>query len=291
MKFFLRWTFEGRCGTIGVNLTYPVMCMNIGERIKYARLEAGLSQRQLCGDTVTRNMLSLIESGRARPSMDTLRYFAEVLGKPIGYFLEEQAVTSPNQQVMESAENALKTGDFSGVLEILKDYKEGDGLFEGRKKAVQAQACTALAQQAHAAGKPGYALALLEQADAAAGPSRERVLLRYEIRPDRAKELCLQLPPITQELLLRAQGALESGKGGVAAQYLDACEERTGRWFLLRGRAYISAGQFQAAAGCLKRVENDFPEVCYPLLERCYKEQGDFQKAYEYACKRRGDPL
>ena len=263
--------------------------MDIGARIKQARLEAGLSQRQLCGDTVTRNMLSLIESGRARPSMDTLRYFAGVLGKPMGYFLEEQAVTSPNQQVMEAAENALKSGDFAGVLEILKDYKEGDGLFDGRKKAVQAMACTALAQQAHAQGKPGYALSLLEQADQVAGPSRERVLLRYEIRPDQAKELCLQLPPITQELLLRAQGALESGKAGVAGQYLDACEERTGRWFLLRGRAYIAAGQFQAAVGCLKRLESDFPQVCYPLLERCYKEQGDFQKAYEYACKRRGE--
>ena len=272
-----------------VNITYLERTMDIGARIKQARLEAGLSQRQLCGEVITRNMLSLIESGRARPSMDTLRYFAGVLGKPMGYFLEEQAVTSPNQQVMEAAENALKSGDFSGVLEILKDYKEGDGLFDGRKNAVQAMACTALAQQAHAQGKPGYALSLLEQADEAAGPSRERVLLRYEIRPDRAKELCQQLPPITQELLLRAQGALESGKAGVAAQYLDACEERSGRWFLLRGRAHIAAGQFQAAVGCLKRVESEFPQVCYPLLERCYKEQGDFQKAYEYACKRRGE--
>jgi transcriptional regulator with XRE-family HTH domain len=78
--------------------------MQLSERIKQARLEMGLSQRQLCGQTITRNMLSLIESGKARPSMDTLAYFAKVLGKPMGYFLEEQAVTSPNQQVMEQAE-------------------------------------------------------------------------------------------------------------------------------------------------------------------------------------------
>ena len=37
--------------------------MTIGQRLKQARLEAGLSQRQLCGDTITRNMLSLIENG------------------------------------------------------------------------------------------------------------------------------------------------------------------------------------------------------------------------------------
>ena len=46
--------------------------MTLGEKIRQARLEAGLSQRQLCGDTVTRNMLSQIENGSARPSMDTL---------------------------------------------------------------------------------------------------------------------------------------------------------------------------------------------------------------------------
>ena len=80
--------------------------MELGQRIKAARLEAGLSQRQLCGDTITRNMLSLIESGRARPSMDTLCYFATKLQKPVGYFLEEQAVLSPNQQAMASARNA-----------------------------------------------------------------------------------------------------------------------------------------------------------------------------------------
>ena len=66
--------------------------MELGQRLKQARLEAGLSQRQLCGEEITRNMLSQIENGSARPSMDTLRYLAARLGKPMGYFLEEQAV-------------------------------------------------------------------------------------------------------------------------------------------------------------------------------------------------------
>ena len=63
--------------------------MTLGEKLKAARLEAGLSQRQLCGDVITRNMLSQIENGSARPSMDTLGYFAGKLGKPISWFLEE----------------------------------------------------------------------------------------------------------------------------------------------------------------------------------------------------------
>ena len=118
--------------------------MELGQRIKNARLEAGLSQRQLCGDMVTRNMLSLIESGKARPGMDTLAYFAKVLGKPMSYFWEEDAVLSPNQQVMEQAEKALIAGRFDMALTALEDYKAPDGLFDGRKKAVEQAACLAL---------------------------------------------------------------------------------------------------------------------------------------------------
>ena len=48
--------------------------MELSQKLKQARLDAGLSQKALCGDQITRNMLSQIENGSARPSMDTLRY-------------------------------------------------------------------------------------------------------------------------------------------------------------------------------------------------------------------------
>ena len=59
--------------------------MELGKRLQQARLEAGLSQKQLCGDRITRNMLSQIEHGTAKPSMTTLQYLAERLGKSVGY--------------------------------------------------------------------------------------------------------------------------------------------------------------------------------------------------------------
>ena len=46
--------------------------MSLGEKLRQARLEAGLSQRALCGEEITRNMLSRIENGAAQPSMRTL---------------------------------------------------------------------------------------------------------------------------------------------------------------------------------------------------------------------------
>ena len=66
--------------------------MELGQKIRTVREAAGLSQRQVCGDTITRNMLSRIEHGTVRPSMATLSFLAEKLGKPVSFFLDEDAV-------------------------------------------------------------------------------------------------------------------------------------------------------------------------------------------------------
>ena len=104
--------------------------MELGEKLRQARLKAGLSQRQLCGDTITRNMLSQIESGKAGPSMTTLQYLAGQLGKPVSYFLEEDTAVSANISAMEQARQAYSHRDYEQVLQILEEYQQPDPLFD-----------------------------------------------------------------------------------------------------------------------------------------------------------------
>jgi len=59
----------------------------IGERIKTLRIRRNLTQKELAGEQMTRNMLSLIENGSASPSLSSLVYLAEVLAVPVDYFL------------------------------------------------------------------------------------------------------------------------------------------------------------------------------------------------------------
>ena len=103
--------------------------MELGEKLLKARQEAGLSQRQLCGDVITRNMLSRIEHGAARPSMDTLRYLAGRLGKTVSYFLEEDVVISSNQTMMHQARAAWKAGQAEETRELLKSFQLPDEIF------------------------------------------------------------------------------------------------------------------------------------------------------------------
>ncbi|HLW46261.1 MAG TPA: tetratricopeptide repeat protein [bacterium] len=64
---------------------------SLGERIRARRKELGLTQSQLGGAELTKGFISLIEKGRAKPSIETLILLAKRLQRPIGYFLEESA--------------------------------------------------------------------------------------------------------------------------------------------------------------------------------------------------------
>ena len=260
--------------------------MDLAQRIKNARLEAGLSQRQLCGDVITRNMLSLIESGKARPSMDTLRHFSEVLGKPMSYFLEEDAVLSPNQQIMRDAENAYAAGDFPGVLSLLEQYRAPDAMFDQTRYLLESLACEALAEKAIFDGKKAYALQLLDRADAAADQTLyapdplRRTILRWKANPSAAADANV---PMTDALLLRADRALRNKDYARAAVILDAAEETPPLWNLMRGTAALHLEDSENAEKYLRSAESHYPTETAPLLELVYLKKGDYRLAYEYA--------
>lgn len=276
-----------------VNFIYLGGIMELGEKLKQARLEAGLSQRQLCGDSITRNMLSQIEHGTAQPSVDTLRVLAARLGKPVGWFLDREAVFSENQSVIHRAREAFDRGDLHGAGEILKDYVSPDDVYD-RDYAVMAWRCAVAAGETAAAqGQGEYARECFRQAEALEGKapltslpelSRARILAQAELESRRAA----QLPGLDRELLLRAQHALSENHGDRAAALLEAAEDREApRWNLLRGKAYLLAGRYPEAEGCLHLAEKDFEAETAPLLEQCCREQGDYRQAYFYACKQK----
>ena len=134
--------------------------MELGQLLKQARLDAGLSQRQLCGERITRNMLSQIENGSARPSMETLLFLAERLGKPVSYFLEETAA-SPNQAAILQARTAWSAGDPSAALNAIEGIVSDD-IFGAEANLIQALCCLSLAQTAIENGRLPYAKTLLE---------------------------------------------------------------------------------------------------------------------------------
>lgn len=261
--------------------------MELGEKLRIARLEAGLSQRQLCGDVITRNMLSQIEHGTAKPSMDTLKALSARLGKPVSYFLEDTAVVSPNQEVMASARRLYDAGEYAQAELVLEAYREPDETYDRERQLLAVLTYLNMAQRALEQGREPYARELLEKAAAwnrsycREELERRRLLLLGRVRGQRA---CKALPSLDEELLLRAEEAMEEKKWERAEKLLDAAEYQTGaRWNLLRGEVFLAGKQYREAAQCFLRAENEIP--CFDKLETCYRELGDYKRAYEYACK------
>ena len=262
--------------------------MELSQKLKQARLDAGLSQKTLCGDRITRNMLSQIENGSARPSMDTLRYLAKQLGKPLSYFLEEDAVTSPNQVLMDQIRQASP----SEALRLFSQYKAPDSTFDRERWFLEALACLSLAEEALSQGKPAYANTLLERAAVAgsrtpyytADNARRRLLLAYQAGTTGLES---QLPDITTELLLRADAALAAEDVARCAALLACVTEKTPRYHYIKAQMHLSQKAYTDARTHFEAAWDFAPKICCSRLEDCCRELGDFAGAYFYACKLR----
>jgi len=258
--------------------------MALGELLRQARLEAGMSQRELCGETITRNMLSQIENGTARPSMDTLRYLASRLGKPVGYFLEEETV-KPEDAAMEKAREAYAEGNFSAALELVRELQHRE---EGM--LLHSLAAMGRAEQAIREKRLPYAASLLREAARpecmyyTADLERRRLLLLHKAAPEETIAISDALPKDDRELLLRGKAAIMAGDPEKAARLLDAAEDQEkADWCLLRGECCLAMGEYAKAIEHFKPVE----DKALRQLERCYEGLGDYQNAYFYAKKQR----
>ena len=266
--------------------------MELGEKLLQARQEAGLSQRQLCGDVITRNMLSQIEHGTARPSMATLRYLAARLGKPVSYFMDEDAELSPNQGLMAHARRAYTLGNWEEVRTILAGFAQPDESFDIQYRYLYTVTTLRAARDAIGGQKLLYARQLLADLEPVSQPfpglERSRVLLLASVSDSGLPDLCAMLPDLDEELTLRAQAAMEAGQWQRAQALLDAMESRDlPRWHLLAGKAQLGRKAYAEAAEHLQKAEDAFPSQTAPLLEQCFRELGDYKQAYFYACKQR----
>ena len=255
--------------------------MTLGQRILQSRLEAGLSQRQLAGEEITRNMLSAIEHDTANPSVSTLRYLANRLGKPISYLLGEDVPPAEGYDRLLAAREAYDGGEYRRCAELLDDGAPGEVI--AREWALlSGLSRMKLAARAIEEGRLPYARELLAPLE------REAAMCPYfeserELRLLMARSgLETTLVSDDDSLLLRARRALEEGRPADAVRYLEAAEgQDTPTWHHLRGEAEFARKNWRQAADHFHRAEAQFD--LRSRLEVCYRELEDYKMAYFYA--------
>lgn len=93
----------------------------LGERIRAARKEAGLTQQALAGGDFTPGFISQLENGVVRPSLRSLEVLARRLGKPLSYFVAGGEGVDP--QRLDLAEKLLDAGRVQEAGALLEPFR------------------------------------------------------------------------------------------------------------------------------------------------------------------------
>jgi tetratricopeptide (TPR) repeat protein/DNA-binding XRE family transcriptional regulator len=85
--------------------------------VKQARAEAGLSLGQVARDDISRTAIYFVETGKAKPSIETLKLIAERTGKPLDYFLLEPGTSAQTMSAtVAEVQRQVATRDFTGAV-------------------------------------------------------------------------------------------------------------------------------------------------------------------------------
>ena len=102
--------------------------MTIGEKIKKLRTDKLMSQTELAGGEITRNMLSQIEHGSATPSLNTVNYIAARLNVSPGFLLadEEDERLYLKHAEISNVKKAYTAGNFALCYDMCKNCQWRD---------------------------------------------------------------------------------------------------------------------------------------------------------------------
>ena len=98
------------------------IAVEVGARIKAARLGAGLTQARLAEGRYTKAYISALENGLSKPSLAALTFIAGRLSLPVTHFLEE---ASPAWSRLE-ADLRLASGDWAVAADAYRDLLPGE---------------------------------------------------------------------------------------------------------------------------------------------------------------------
>ena len=103
--------------------------LSLGKKIKKIRIEKKITQQELVGDFITRNMLSQIENDVATPSIKTLQYIADHLEVPLSFLMVGEHDDEYNKNyeyddeetIRQKAKQIYFEGDYLKYIEIYEN--------------------------------------------------------------------------------------------------------------------------------------------------------------------------
>lgn len=109
------------------------LAREMGERLRRARLSAGMTQQQLADGRFTKAYVSALENGLSRPSMAALRFFSGRLGIPASSLINDQSVGWHRLE----ADLALASGRWDEATDAYRQLLDGEHPNEARAELLR----------------------------------------------------------------------------------------------------------------------------------------------------------
>ena len=281
--------------------------MNIGEKIKRLRSEKFMTQSELAGDTITRNMLSCIENGTAQPSLSTLRYIASKLNVSAGYLLADGEEEKMYLKLSETSniKNAYIAQDFRICRDMCAD---AEFELDDELNLIFAESSLALGIESFNGGMLRKACSYFDEAIEVCGRTlyntdhilaRVAVYFRYMRRisamltSDTIDESDVEVFAAISDDFSRyaiAFEAIEDGNGELSEHIIAPLDENQPYSLHIKARHAMLEGKYDEAYRALYLILINPYKIQEPLmyfvfcdLEICCKEIKDFKGAYEYS--------
>ena len=287
--------------------------MNIGERIRALRNAKMMTQTELAGKQITRNMLSRIENGSALPSVSTIVYLASRLGVPAGFLLAEDG-NEFYYKKMNASPN-IKRAYTAGDYKICRDICMSLGGTDDEISSIICICSFNLAKEKFGEGRLNEAVALFDEAAAHRAESMypltgiceaSSVYLAYmhDISPSIYSDFGGETVAVPPEALIEpfcryysVLNALGGDNGDAAVRlYLERITPAEKQYAAhIRARVAIAKRNYQEAYSELRALLTGETEVEAPVmyfifsdLERCCSAMSDYRGAYEYSSDKLG---
>ena len=271
--------------------------MRIGEKIKSRRKALKMTQSELAGDFVTRNMICKIESGSANPSLETIEYIAHKLHTPVSYLVscDDDLHFYEKNAILNTLYNAFEHGEFNYCIKKIIEFDSLDN----ELALILAESYLAEGKNAFARGSMNTAVKLFNSAIDTADKTvfqTGHIVAISNIYKSCATNVCSPLFEFSKDdyfKLMHDEFDMDMYRylhQDYSHEYKDECMG----WHIkakrmIKERRYSDAIVIlrDAADYALKNKYNSFVVFgIYTDLEFCFKQMNDFESAYRYSSKR-----
>ena len=288
--------------------------MTLGQKLRELRLAQKLTQKELAGDFITRNMLSQIENDSATPSIKTIEYLAEKLKKPVSYFMDKEEKS--HSHMIEELMEIYEEGKYMECLDRIEEYQKlkPEAQNNDLLRNIYTNCCMRGAKKFKKEGDYEKAKALYEKTlhferdmtftsdimlyniynSLAEVNAQMDVLDDSKNYDDKASKLVKKMVAerVIQSIYI---SFVEGHHQDVIARIKELNVEELddynrGRYYMIIGSAYYYQNMFEEAIDYLEKAipyyknitYNSVIIMIYEQLSKCYSYMEDYKKAYEY---------